>query len=88
MVEISYKKNIQVNESDEVVVCYNLTSDGNQYNVECYVENAGEKNRKTYNEIKGFTKDRETGVKFLKMIAEGEVLPIHLKDILEDYFAY
>lgn len=87
MVEISYKKSIQVDESKELVVWYNLTSEGNQYNVECYVENGENKKKASYSEIKNFTSNREEGVKFVEMIAKGEVLPVHLEDILEDYFA-
>ena len=87
MVEISYKKHIQVNEERELIVCYNLISKGNQYDVECYIENAEHRNNTAYSEVKDFTKDREIGINFVEMIAKGEVLPVHLGDILEDYFA-
>lgn len=87
MVEISYKKHIRVNEERELIVCYNLISEGMKYGVECYVENEDSKDSMSYCKIKDFTIDRELGVKFVNDIAKGEVLPVHVPDIMEDYFA-
>lgn len=86
MVEISYKKHVKVNESKELVVCYNLISEGKKYHVECYVENAKEKDNTTYCEMKDFTRNRQKGFQFVEMIAKGEVLPVHVLDIMEDFF--
>lgn len=88
MVEISYKKHIRVNEEKELVVCYNLISEDNQYHVQCYIENAVDGKSTTFSEVKNFTKDKETGIRFVEVIANAEVLPVHLEDIWEDYFAF
>ena len=87
MVEISYKKHIRVNEERELIVCYNLISEGMKYDVECYVENEERKDEMSYCKIDDFTRDRNQGMKFVDVIAKGEVLPIHVPDIMEDYFA-
>lgn len=85
MVEISYKKHVQVDEKQELVVCYNLLSESKKYHVECYIENSEEKNYHTYCLIKDFTTDRQFAAQFVSAIAKGEALPIHIVDILEDY---
>lgn len=87
MVEISYKKHVQVNEKKELIVCYHLLSVDNKYSAQCYVENAEQKNDSTYSEIKDFTRERQVGIDFVDVIAKGEVLPIHLHDVFDDYFA-
>jgi len=87
MIERSYKKHIQVDAQRELIVCYYLVSEGEKYNVECYVENEEVWDEMSYCKIDGFTKNKELGLKFLEVIAKGEVLPIHVSDIMEDYFA-
>ena len=84
MVEITYNKNIQVNEEKEFDVCYHLISENGIYSVECFVEHSVEKNPMTYCFIHNFTKDKAEAVKFVETLANGEVLPIHVKDIYED----
>lgn len=85
MVEISYKKQVQVNKEETLVVCYNLLSEGKNYDVECYIENSKEKNYHTYCLIKEFTNNRQVAEQFVELIAQGEALPVHIEDILEDY---
>ena len=86
MIEISYKKKLQREGTEQLVVCYNLLSEKSKYSIECFVENAREKNIHTYYKVDGFTKNRNEAIAFVEKIAKYEMLPVHLQDLLIDEF--
>lgn len=86
MIEISYKKKLQKEGMEQLVVCYNLLSEKSEYSIECFLENATEKNIRTYYKADGFTKNRKEAIAFVEKIAKYEMLPIHLPDLLMDEF--
>lgn len=77
----TYKKTIK---DEETQVVYNLIFKNALYNFECYREGAtGSRN---YCYIENLTEDEGEAETFLKQMAKGQVLPIHIKDIAEDTF--
>lgn len=77
----TYKKTIK---DEETQVVYNLIFKNALYSFECYKE--GCNGRKNYCYIENLTEDEGEADTFLKKVAKGQVLPIHIKDIAEDIF--
>lgn len=77
----TYKKTIK---DEETQVVYNLIFENALYSLECYKD--GSNDRKNYCYIENITDDEGEAEAFLKQLAKGQVLPIHIKDMAEDYF--
>ncbi|HHV09019.1 MAG TPA: hypothetical protein GXX75_01920 [Clostridiales bacterium] len=76
----AYEKTIK-DEATQVV--YKLVFKNALYSLECYYEQMKHKN---YCYLENFTEDEGEAEFFLHLIAKGKALPIHIKDIAEDYF--
>lgn len=85
MILKSYKKNIAL-KNREVVICYNLISENDDYHVECRIDGEENRTKSTYAIITNFTKDKEKGIEFVEKLALNEVFPIHLTEIYEDLY--
>lgn len=83
MIEQSLKLNTTVNKGPDRVV-YRLIFKNALYSIECYIE--GSENKNNYCYIENITDDEGEAETFLKLMIKGMVLPIHMKDIAEDYF--
>lgn len=86
MLEISYKVQVEKESKEQMVVCYDLLLEENDYSIECYVEDAKVRNIHTYSKVNQFTSDREAALLFTKKIADASLLPIHLVDVVSDEF--
>lgn len=81
---------------EDGTVVYNLIFKNAMYSVECYVEgsdysvdwqaNSLVRDRKNYCYIEDITEDEGEAETFLKQMVKGKVLPVHMKDMAEDYF--
>lgn len=69
---------------EDIKVVYNLIFKNAYYSMECYIE--GSKNQNNYSYIENITDDEGEAETFLRQIAKGQVLPVHLNDIARDYF--
>lgn len=70
--------------AEEVTVIYNLIFKNAMYSIEGYIE--GSEDKKNYCYIEDVTDDEGEAEAFLKQMVKGEVLPIHIEDMAEDYF--
>ena len=77
----TYKKTIR---DKETKVVYNLIFKNALYSLECYI--AGNGKNKNYCYLENITEDEGEAETFLQQMANGKVLPIHMKDMVEDYF--
>lgn len=84
MIEQALKSNTVKISVEDIQVVYNLIFKNALYSLECYIE--GSSNKKNYCCVEDITDDEGEAEMFLKHMVKGEVLPIHIKDIAEDYF--
>lgn len=76
----AYKKTIK---DEDTQVVYKLIFKNALYSLEGYYEQIKEKH---YCYLENLTEDEGEAEFFLYLIAKGKVLPIHIKDVAEDYF--
>lgn len=86
MVEISLNTRVKVSDTRQLLVVYNLIRSGEAYDIECFLDGEIAKSSNDYCYIKGITKEKEVAGNFIHKLAKGQVLPIHIKDIVEDEF--
>lgn len=85
IIEATHSK-IDILSISRVNVTYNLTCDGTYYGIECYLEGARCDNPREYASVFRLTRDRSEAERCFKKLAEKNVFPVHLKDVLEDEF--
>lgn len=86
MLEQSLKSNTRLVKTENVQVVYNLIFKNALYSLECYKERSNNKNLNNYCLIDEITDDEGEAEAFLNKIARGKVFPIHIRDMIEDYF--
>ncbi len=79
-------KSITVILQDDVQASYNLFFKNALYSLECYISDGKQKGNTNYYLAENITDDEGEAEMFLRKIANGKVLPIHIKDLVEDYF--
>jgi hypothetical protein len=84
MIEQSLRSSLKSTKAEEIQVVYHLIFKNALYSMECYVE--GSKDKKDYCYIEDITDDEGEAEAFLKHLVKGKVLPVHIKDMAEDYF--
>lgn len=84
MIEQLRKSSTKKTIVDEIQVVYRIIFKNALYNLECYIEGCEDMNNYCY--IENITEDEGEAETFLKLIAKDKVLPIHMRDIVEDYF--
>lgn len=84
MIEKSLKSRIKRTKAEDIQVVYHLIFKNALYSLECFVDSS--ENDKDYCYIEDMTDDEGEAEAFLKLIAKGKVLPIHIKDMVGDYF--
>lgn len=77
----TYKKTEKVRSTH---VVYNLIFKNALYDLECYRE--GYEGHWNYSYIENLTDDEGEAETFLKIMAKGKVMPVHIKDMSVDYF--
>jgi hypothetical protein len=84
MIEQSLKLKTKKIKVENILVVYNLIFKNALYSLECYIE--GNRNQNDYCFIENITEDEGEAEFFLEMMSKGRVLPVHIKDMKEDYF--
>ncbi len=69
---------------EDIQIIYHLIFKNALYSFESYIESS--EDRVNYCYIENFTEDEEEANIFLKLMANGKVFPVHIKDLVEDYF--
>ncbi|HWT75787.1 MAG TPA: DUF6514 family protein [Mobilitalea sp.] len=77
----TYGKTIK---DEDTQVVYNLIFKNALYSIECSREGRTEHGNYIY--LENLTDDEGEAETFLKKLVKGKVLPIHIKEIAEDYF--
>ena len=70
----------------EEKVVYNLIFKDAFYSLGCYIEGKDKEELLNYSIAENITDDEGEAEFFLKSIIKGKVLPIHIKDVAQDYF--
>lgn len=83
MIEQVLKSNTKRTNMEDIQVVYRVLFKNALYSMECYVEGNTDKNNYCY--IENITEDEGEAETFLKLISNEKVLPVHVKDIAEDF---
>lgn len=78
---------IKVNGTLTHSVTYNLTHSASLYGIECYIDGADHSLDTNYCYVRNITSDGEFAKELLYKLAQGEVLPIHVADIIQDLYS-
>lgn len=71
---------------NEIEIIYNLIFQNALYSLECIRVDGNENKPNNYCFIENVTEDETEAENFLRILAKGRVFPVHIKDIIEDYF--
>lgn len=80
------RKSLTVVLKDDFQVIYNLIFKNALYSLECFVSGSTQKDVNHYYLAENITDDEGEAEMFLRKMAKGKVLPVHIKDMVEDYF--
>lgn len=86
VLELLLKPNQKIVEFDNCKVVYNLIFKNALYSFECYKEGTNKNDLTNYCYIENFTEDEGEAETFLISMVKGKVFPVHIKDMIEDYF--
>ena len=71
---------------NEIEIIYNLIFQNALYSLECIRVDGNENKPNNYCFIENVTEDETEAENCLRILAKGRVFPVHIKDIIEDYF--
>ncbi|HKL79592.1 MAG TPA: DUF6514 family protein [Mobilitalea sp.] len=80
-------KSVTARFTEDVQVVYRLVFKNALYSLECYKEGSSKNDLTNYCFAEDITEDEGEAEMFLQQIANGKVFPVHIKDLIEDYFA-
>lgn len=86
MIKHTLKTKIQLDTTEHVEVYYNLIFKNALYSLECYKDRMDSKSLNNYCIAENITDDEEKAEEFLSLMADDKVMPVHINDIVEDYF--
>jgi len=86
VIELALKFSTKSVKTENVQVVYNLIFKNTLYSLECYKEKSKEKNINNYCFIEDITDDEGEAEDFLYRMVKGKVFPVHIKDMIEDFF--
>lgn len=86
MIKHMLKTKIQLDATEHVEVLYRLIFKNALYSLECYKERMDSLNPNHYCIVENITDDEEEAEKFLLLMANCKVMPVHINDMVEDYF--
>jgi hypothetical protein len=86
MVEHLLKSDTRTVQQENIRVVYNLIFRNALYSIECYKENSDLKNSMNYCLLEDITDDEGEAESFLQRMARGKVLPVHIHDMVVDFF--
>lgn len=79
-------KTTSVRENEnEIEIVYNLIFKNTLYSLEC-MRVGGNDELNDYCFVENITEDEGEAEVFLKKLTKGKVFPVHIKDLVEDYF--
>ncbi len=87
MVEHMLKSNTKSILTEDIEVVYNLIFRNALYCIECYKEGSQSQDINAYCYIEDLTDDEGEAEAFLRIMAKGKVLPVHIYDMAKEYFA-
>lgn len=87
MVEHMLKSNTNTILTEDINVVYNLIFRNALYSIECYKEDSQSRDINNYSFVEDLTDDEGEAEAFLHLMAKGKVLPVHIYDMANDYFA-
>jgi len=70
----------------EVEIIYNLVFQNALYSLECIRVSENNNELNNYCFIENITEDETEAENCLQTVAKGKVFPVHIKDVIEDYF--
>jgi hypothetical protein len=82
----SLKSNTKIIKTENVQVVYNLIFKNALYSFECYKDGGSKDDINQYCFLEDITDDEGEAETFLYLMAKGKVFPVHIKDMVEDYF--
>lgn len=71
---------------EEFQIVYNLIFKNALYSLECYKEGGNVGLVNDYSFVENITDDEGEAEIFLKQLEKGKAFPVHIKDLVEDYF--
>lgn len=86
MIKKSLKSRTAVLNNEEISVIYNLIFQNALYSIECIKEGTSKQNNNNYCIAENITDDEGEAESFLFTLVKSKVLPVHIKDMVEDYF--
>ncbi|HKL99964.1 MAG TPA: DUF6514 family protein [Mobilitalea sp.] len=79
-------KSVTVRFTEDVQVVYRLVFKNALYSLECYKEGSTKNDLVNYCFKEDITEDEGEAEMFLQQMTNGKVFPVHIKDLIEDYF--
>lgn len=70
----------------EVEITYNLIFQNALYSLECIRVGSNDKETNNYCFVENITEDEGEAEVFLQRLVSGKVFPVHIMDLVEDYF--
>ncbi len=67
-------------------IVYNLTYQNSLYGIECYTQGSDYKAPNNYCNVVDFTNNEDAANKIMSKLVIGKVMPVHIQDIIMDYF--
>jgi hypothetical protein len=87
MIELLLKSNTKIIQTENIQVVYNLIFKNALYSIECYKEDCTDRsNPNNYCLVEDITDDEGEAESFLQLMARGKVFPVHINDLVIDYF--
>ncbi|NLJ97313.1 MAG: hypothetical protein GX321_09180 [Clostridiales bacterium] len=71
---------------EDVQIVYNLIFKNALYSLECYKEGGDVNLANDYSYVENITDDEGEAELFLKQLEKGKAFPVHIKDLVVDYF--
>ena len=68
-------------------IVYNLLASGEQFEIECYTAGANDTDSKDYCKVTEIMQPQEKLERLLHLLANRHVTPVHIPDIISDYFS-
>ncbi len=85
MIDKPFKSETAMLDNNAQIV-YNLIFQNALYSLECYIRGSNRNNVRNKTFIENITDDEGEAEVFLHRLAKGKVFPVHIKDMVEDYF--
>lgn len=86
MIEQSLKYITKKVQAGNLQVIYNLIFSNALYSLECYKDGCSLQDPNNYYFVEDITEDEGEADDFLDLLVKGKVAPVHINDIVEDYF--